>query len=185
MTGPTGPTSQDLPQMNRYEALAQRWRLQSNRTDELHETLRTHSYVLLTELATELGVEARTWKEQRNPFHRRYVEYRLSPFPGSDGETRIDRYTPKGELEFAIVLTFDHGEDQFPKTRFLVPLATRMYRQHPQFCLWDPHAAAPLEGFLWVATRPAVIQDILTVLDRELAIDPFEGPPTPPRLGYL
>ena len=66
-----------------------------------------------------------------------------------------------------------------------MPLATRMYRQHPQFCLWDPVAAAPLEGFLWVATRPAVIQDILSVLDRELAIDPFEGPPTPPRLGCL
>ncbi len=173
------------PQMNRYDALAERWRLQSTRTDELQESLRTHSYLLLNELATELGVEAKTWKEQKNPFHRRYVEYRLSPFPGSEGETRIDRYTPRGELEFAIVVTFDHGDDQFPKTRFLLPLATRMYRQHPQFCLWDPLQAAPLEGFLWVATRAAVIQDIFTLLDRELAIDPFEGPPTPPRLGCL
>ncbi len=171
--------------MNRYDALAERWRIQSNRSDELQETLRNNSYLLLNELATELGVEAKSWKEQKNPFHRRYVDYRLSPFPGSEGETRIDRYTPRGELEFAIVITFDHGEEHFPKTRFLVPLATRMFRQYPQYCLWDPLLAAPLEGFPWVATRPAVIQDIFTLLDRELAIDPFEGPPTPPRLACL
>jgi len=107
------------------------------------------------------------------------------PFPGLEGETRIDRYTSKGELEFAFVITFDHGEDHFPKTRFLLPLATRLNRQHPQDCLWDPLQAAPLEGFLWVATRPAVIQDIVTVLDRKLAIDSFEGPPLPPRLACL
>lgn len=147
--------------------------------------LRSHSYLLLTELASELGVDARTWKEQRNPFHRRYVEYRLSPFPGSEGETRIDRYTDRGELEFAVVLTFDHGEDQFPKTRFLFPLATRLFRQHPQYCLWDPVASAPLEGFAWVATRAAVIHDLLGRLEQELAIDPFEGPPTLPSLSQL
>ena len=175
----------ERPQMNRYDALAERWRLQSSRTDELQDALRTLSYLLLTELATELGVEAKTWKEQKNPFHRRYVEYRLSPVPGVEGETRIDRYTPRGELEFAIVITFDHGEDHFPKARFLLPLATRMYRQHPQYCLWDPLQVAPLEGFLWVASRPAVIQDIFSLLDRELAIDPFDGPPTPPRLDCL
>ncbi len=171
--------------MNRYDQLAERWRRQDSRAGELQETLRTHSYLLLTELATELGVEGRTWKEQKNPFHRRYAEYRLSPFPDPEGETRTDRYTPGGELEFAIVLTFDHGEDQFPKVRFLMPLATRMYKQHPQFCLWDPHRMAPLEGFVWVATKAAVIQDILGLLERELTIDPFEGPPTPPRLARL
>jgi hypothetical protein len=169
--------------MNRYDQLAERWRLQDSRTGELQETLRTHSYLLLTELATALGVEGRTWKEQKNPFHRKYVEYRLSPFLDAEGETRTDRYTAGGELEFAIVLTFDHGEDQFPKTRFLIPLATRMYKQHPQFCLWAPLRRAPLEGFVWVATKTAVIQDILSLLDRELSIDPFEGPPTPPRLA--
>lgn len=29
--------------MNRYDTLADLWRLQSSRTDELQETLRTHS----------------------------------------------------------------------------------------------------------------------------------------------
>jgi len=171
--------------MNRYDDLAERWRLQDTRVGELHETLRTESYLLLTELARDLGVEGRTWKELKNPFHRKYVEYRLSPFPGSEGETRIDRYTSCGELEFAIVLTFDHSEDQFPKARFLFPMATRMFRQHPQYCLWDPLASAPLEGFAWVATRAAVIQDLLRRLDQELAIDPFEGPPSLPRLTRL
>jgi hypothetical protein len=171
--------------MDRYDRLAELWRLQDSRAQELQESLRTHSYLLVAELASELGVENRTWKEQRNPFHRKYVEYRLSPFPGTEGETRTDRYTAVGELEFAVVITFDHGEDRFPKTRFLVPLATRMYKQHAQFCLWDPLAAAPHEGFAWVATKPAVIQDILTLVGRELAIDPFEGPPALPRLGCL
>jgi hypothetical protein len=171
--------------MNRYDLLAKRWRLQDSRAGELQEALRTQSYLLLTELATELGMEGRSWKEQKHPFHRKYVEYRLSPFPGSEGETRTDRYTASGELEFAIVLTFDHGEDQFPKTRYLVPLATRMFKHHPQFCLWDPLEAAPLEGFGWVATKPAVIQEILSLVERELAIDPFEGPPVSPRLLSL
>ncbi|KEF41643.1 MAG: hypothetical protein ER33_10240 [Cyanobium sp. CACIAM 14] len=171
--------------MNRYEQLAEQWRLQDSRTGELQETLRTHSYLLLTELAAELGVDGKTWKEERNPFHRKYVEYRLSPFAGSEGETRTDRYTASGELEFAVVLTFDHGEEQFPKTRYLLPLATRMYKQHPQFCLWDPFRQTPREGFGWVATRPAAIQDILSMVEQELAIDPFEGPPATPRLACL
>jgi hypothetical protein len=171
--------------MSRYDQLAEQWRLQDGRALELQESLRTVSYLLVAALASELGVEHRTWKEQRNPFHRKYVEYRLSPFPGTDGETRTDRYTALGELEFAVVITFDHGEEHFPKTRFLVPLATRMYKQHPQFCLWDPHGAAPLQGFAWVATKPAAIQDILTLVQRELAIDPFEGPPDLPRLLCL
>ncbi len=171
--------------MNRYEQLAERWRLQDTRAVAVQEALRSHSYLLLTELAAELGMEGKTWKEQNHPFHRKYVEYRLSPFAGSEGETRTDRYTADGELEFAIVLTFDHGEDHFPKTRFLVPLATRMYKQHPQFCLWDPHRKAPSEGFVWVATKPAVIQDVLSLLDAELTIDPFEGLPATSRLVRL
>ena len=101
--------------MSRYDQLAEQWRLQDGRALELQESLRTVSYLLIAALASELGVEHRTWKEQRNPFHRKYVEYRLSPFPGTDGETRTDRYTALGELEFAVVITFDHGEEHFPR----------------------------------------------------------------------
>jgi hypothetical protein len=171
--------------MNRYELLAEQWRLQDTRISELHETLRTQSYLLLTELAKELGVEGRTWKEQKNPFHRKYVEYRLSPFPDREGETRTDRYTPNAELEFGIVITFDHGDGSFPKSRFLVPLATRMYKQHPQFCLWDPLASQPREGHGWVASKPAMIQEIVTLMEEELAFDPFEGPPPKQRITFL
>ncbi len=171
--------------MNRYDDLAERWRQQDTRIGELHETLRTESYLLLTELAKNLGVEGRTWKELKNPFHRKYVEYRLSPFPDREDETRTDRYTPSGELEFGIVITFDHGEASFPKSRFLIPLATRMFKRHPQYCLWDPVASLPRQGRGWVATKPAMIQEIVSLIEEELAFDPFEGPPPAQRIRLL
>jgi hypothetical protein len=141
--------------MNRYDALAERWRLQSTRTDELQESLRTHSYLLLNELATELGVEAKTWKEQKNPFHRRYVEYRLSPFPGSEGETRIDRYTPRGELEFAIVITFDHGEDTSRRPVSCCPWPPACTGSIPSSVSGTPCRRRPWKAFSgWPPERP-------------------------------
>ena len=163
------------------------FRSRREKIERWQQSLVDEAIALFKSVSARFKPDPETWPDPATGEPNRYVGLLdISEEPkGPRGDFFYKSTTDKGELFFAIQVTFDQALGAYPKVQLYVPVAIRFRAGKPEFAFFDTQTQAARSPEQWNPDMGKFTEAVISEIEEFLRFDPSQGQRPPSSIGFL